>query len=286
MGRTRLRGFEWAGLKLAVEAPAGWSWDWPEHLSRRICHPESPDVYVSVHPLREHRVVKNALPYSHEGSLFEAGRRGGDHYLVIGGDRRVARFDRDFRWCDVWLPPSAIRNRIFPLARPLDDLVVIHRALVRGALAVRATAAVQQGRALVVLGDSRLADPKRGTARWEGWLLLEPRGDGTRVYPLPSTLQTGTTARGGALLDGLHVSDSVANDESLAGVLDPEIAAGEILRFAFAPLAGSGSADRLLGAATRLAAGVSLVRLGPASGQRFSWRRARSSLALVPPAGA
>jgi hypothetical protein len=286
MGRTKLRGFEWAGLKLAVETPDGWTWDWPEHLERRICHPESPDVYVSVRRLREHRVLKDADPYSHEGSLFEAGRCGGDHCLVVIGDRRFARFDRDFRWCDVWLPPSAIRNRVFPLARPLDDLVVIHRALVRGALAVRATAAIRRGRALVVLGDSRLADPKPGTVMWEGWLLLEPHRDGTRVYPLPSTLQTGTTPRAGALLEGLHVIDSVANDDPLTGVLDPEIAAGEILRFAFAPLAGSDSTDRLLGAATRLAAGVSLVRLGAASGQRFSWRRARSPLALVPPAGA
>ena len=286
MGRTKLRGFEWAGLRLAVEVPAGWSWEWPRDLSQRICHPEKPDVYVSVHPLREHRVLKSALPYSHDGSLFEAGRLGGDHYLMVYGDRRLARFDPDFRWCNVWLPPSAIRNRVFPLARPLDDLVVIHRALVRGALAVRATAAVQRGRALVVLGDSRLADPKPGTVIWEGWLLLEPRGEGTRVYPLPSTLQTGTTPRAGALLEGLHVIDSVANDDSLTRTLDPEIAAGEILRFAFAPLAGSNSTNRLLEAATRLAERVRVVRLGAASGQRFVWRRARSPLSLVPPAGA
>ena len=286
MGRTKLRGFEWAGLRLALEAPAGWIWDWPAGLSQRICHSEDPDVYVSVHPLREHRPLAHVRPYCHEGSLFQAGRSDGDDYLVVNEDRRLARFDGDIRHCDVWLPPSAIRSRVFPLAHPLDDLIVIHRALARGALTVRATAAVRRGRALVVLGDSRLADPKPGTAMWEGWLLLEPRNDGTRVHPLPSTRQTGPTARAGALLEGLHVVDAGANDDSLTQTLVAELAAGEILRFAFAPLAGSNRTHRLLTTATRLAETVSMVRLGATSGQRFGWRTARSPLSLVPPAGA
>lgn len=286
MARTRLLAFEWAGLKLAVESPVGCSWEWPPEIADRTCHPDDPDVHVSVQSLRQQRVIENAVPYSHEGSLFEAGRRGTDHCLGVAGDGRVARFDPDFRWGDVWLPPSAIRNRVFPLARPLDDLLVIHRALVLGALAVRATAAVRQGRALVVLGDARPANLQPGTAMWEGWLLLDPRPDGTRVHPLPSTHETGARVRGEVLLEGLHVIDSVANDDSLTRTLDPEIAAGEILRFAFAPLASSSSTDRMLSAATRLAGRVSLLRVGAAIGQRFAWRRARSPLTRVPPAGA
>lgn len=290
MARTRIRGFEWAGLRLALEVPSGWSWDWPTGLAESVCHPEDPDVHVSVHPLRETRGLESAIPYCHEGSLFEMGRGNGDSYVSVTGDRRAARFSQDLRFCDVWLPPSAIRGRIFPLARPLDDLVVIHRALLRGALAVRATAAVRSGRALVVLGESNLAEPDSGpdaeTAMWAGWLLLDPQPEGTRVYPLPSTRQTGSIAAGGAVLDGLHVMDSVADGEFLTGTLDPEIAATEILRFAFAPLAGANTTDRVVTAATRLAAGRPVLRLGGAGGQRFGWRRSRHPLSLVPPAGA
>lgn len=286
MGTTKLRGFEWAGLRLALEAPAEWVWDWPAAFAQRICHPEDPDVYVSVHPLREYRSLEHVRSYSHEGSLFETGSIDGEDHLVVTEDRRLARFDSEIRRCDVWLPPSAIRSRVFPLASPLDDLILIHRALVRGALTVRATAAVRQGRALVVLGDSCLADPKPGTAMWEGWLLLEARGDGIWVQPLPSTRQTGPTVRAGALLEGLHVVDSDANDDSLTRTLGSELAAGEILRFAFAPLAGSNSSDRLLTTVTGLAERVSMVRLGATSGRRFGWRTARSPNSLVTPAGA
>lgn len=286
MGRTKIRGFEWAGLRLALEAPAGWHWNWPPALSQRLCNPEDPDVYVSVNPLREHRALENVRPYYHEGSLFEAGRIDGQDCLVVNEDRRVMRFAEDLHRCDVWLPPSAVRSQVFPLAHPLDDLVVIHRALAHGALTVRATAAVRQGRALVVLGDSRLADPKPGTELWEGWLLLVPNSDGTRVHPLPSTLQSGPVLRAGALLEGLHVVDAGPNDDSLTRTLSSELAAGEILRFAFAPLIGSNSSDRLLASVTRLADRVAMVRLGATSGQRFAWRAARSPASLVPPAGA
>jgi hypothetical protein len=286
MEAKQLRGFELAGLRLVVEVPTGWNWVWPDVGSQRSCSFEKPDIHVAVHALREQRVLEHAQLYSHEGSLFEAERCGGNSYLLVSGDRRLARLDADARRCDVWLPPTAIRSRVLPLARPLADLVLIHRALARGALAVRATAAVRRGRALVVLGESRLADPKPGTVIWAGWLLLEPRVGGAWVYPLPSTLQTGVTPQVGALLEGLQTTQPGSNDDSLTQILDPESAAAEILRFAFAPVTGDTSANPMLEAATRLAESVSTLRLGAVGGERFGWRRTRSASCLVPPAGA
>ena len=286
MVRKELHGFEWGGLRLAVEAPAQWNFNWPRHLSQAACAPEDPDVHVAVHTLREDPLLKQALAYSHEGCLFEAGRCGREDYLLVDADRRLARFDGSGLRCDVWLPRSAIRDGVFPLAQPLDDLVVIQGALARGGLAVRATAAVRGGRALVVLGESSLADPQPDTLMWEGWLLLQADGDATRVYPLPSTFRSGAGPHAGALLEGLHVADSGPSDDELPSSLGPEAAAGQILRFAFAPLAGWNSAERMLVAATRVAERVPMIRLGTVGGRRFGWKRARPPMSLVPPAGA
>ena len=282
----QLRGFEWGGLRLVVEAPSQWHSNWSADQRLEACAPEDPDVQVAVHPLREQPLLKHALTYSHEGCLFEAGRCGREDYLLMDADRRLARFDGDALRCDVWLPPSAIRAGVFPLARPLDDLIVIHGALARGALAVRATAAVRGGRALVVLGESSLADPQPDTLIWEGWLLLEPEENATRVHPLPSTFRSGAGPLGGALLEWLHVADSGPSDAELPGSLGPEAAAGQILRFAFAPLAGWNSTERMLVAATRVAERVPMLRLGRVGGRRFGWKRSRPQMSLVPLAGA
>lgn len=284
--RKRRLGFEWGGLRLVLEAPEQWHFDWPAHLDRAICAPEDPDVHVVVHQLREEPLLKQALVYSHEGCLFEAGRSGREDYLLVDAGRRLARFDRDGSRCDVWLPPSALREGVFPLARPLDDLVILHGALARGALAVRATAAVRDGRALVVLGESSLADPQPDTLMWEGWLLIEDSGDAPRVHPLPSTLRSGPGPLAGAVLEGLHVADSGPIEDGLPGSLGSEAAAGQLLRFAFAPLAGWNCTERMLVAATRVAERVPMLHLGSTSGRRFGWRRARAPMSLVPPAGA
>jgi hypothetical protein len=226
--------------------------------------------------------------YSHEGGDFQTGRVGNDYWIRVEGDGRIARFDRSLSWVRVGMTPEATRAGLFPLTRPLDDLVLIHRALANGAIAVRATAAVTEGRALVILGGGSTETPSGRTSLWQGWLLLQPGRDHVAVHPLPSTIRSGRfdAATRVARLDGLHVIDSISGDGYGASTLDPDLAAGEVLRYAFAPLASAESTDRLVGAATELAARVAIVRLGSAGSGGFAWRSARSARSLVPPAGA
>ena len=287
MGRTRLRGFAWAGVKLAIEVPAEIEWRWPACLADQTCHPEDADVHVSLERLREPSPDCDVLRYAHQGKVFEAGRDGRDHVVRIARDGRVARFDPSFRWARVALPDAAIRDGLFPLASPLDDLVLIHRVVAAGGLVVRAMAAVSRGRALVILGDAELAPPGESTGLWSGWLILRPRADGFDVHPLPSTTRTGGPGHApGARLEGLHVLDALAAEDSLSATLDPEVAAAELLRFAFAPLGSAQNVEPLVETATALARLVPVLRLGGLGRARFGWRAMRAVASLVPPAGA
>jgi hypothetical protein len=288
MGRTRLRGFAWAGVKLAIEVPAAVEWQWPEALVDRTCHPEDADVHVSVERLRQPSPACDVLRYAHQGRVFEAGREGRDHVVHIVRDGRVARFDPAFRWARIALPDAAARAGVFPLASPLDDLLLIHRVIAAGGLVLRAMAAVRQGRALVILGDATPAPPGPSTALWSGWLVLQPGREGFDVYPLPSTLRSGARSRNalGARLEGLHLLDSAADDDTVAATLDPEIAAAELLRFAFAPLGSASHVDPIVEAATVLARRVPVLRLAGLGGARFAWRATPARTSLVPPAGA
>ena len=288
MRRTELRGFEWAGLRLAIEVPRDVDWTLPLEGFRQVdCH-AAPDVHVSVEWRRDASPLPDGIPYCHEGSLFEASNRGSGHWVSVSDDGRLASFDSSFESVRVALPPVVPGEpALFPLERPLDDLVVIHRALATGALALRATAAVRDGRALVILGDATPEPPSRGTALWQGWLLIEPGADGIAVHPLPSTIRSahfGSTCRQ-AWLEGLHVMDPMTR-EGTVDTLDSELAAGEILRYAFVPLVSPGGTDRLVEVATDLARRVPILRLRGVGSGSFTWRAAGSARSLVPPAGA
>jgi hypothetical protein len=292
MGRTKLRGFAWAGVRVAVEMPANMEWDLPAPLAERACQPGGADVYVSASwlddcpgPLASRPGFQDAH-YSHEGGAFEVGRERGEHWVHVARDGRIARFDADFEWARIQIPRSAARSRLFPLQAPLDDLVLIHRTLAAGGLALRATAAVREGGALVILGDRSPEVESPRTRLWRGWLLVRPARDSILVHPLPSTLRSEVRASdaAGVRLDGLHVTNALGADG--AAILDPDLAAGEVLRYAFAPLANPKSADQLVAAATRLTESVSVLRLSSIGGRAFEWRSARSTTSLAPPAGA
>jgi len=229
--------------------------------------------------------VADGLCYFHEGGVFEVGRSGGDP-LIACADGRLARFDRGFQWGAVTAPASCARAGLCPLARPLDDLVVIHRSFATGALAVRATASVRDGQALALLGDTGLHDAGRDATTWAGWLLLEPEMDSIRISPLPSTRISGAVSPARARLAGLHLVDSLAPGAAPAATLDAQTGAAEILRFAFAPLIEAVPPDRMVEMATLLAERMTLVRLSGAGRSRFGWRRGPSPLSLAPPAGA
>ena len=74
--------------------------------------------------------------------------------------------------------------------------------------------------------------------------------------------------------------------EGAVDTLDPEVAAGEILRYAFVPLASHSGTDRLMEVATDLARRVPTLRVCGAGTGGFTWRAAGSARSLAPPAGA
>ena len=48
MGRTKLRGIELAGVRIAIEAPSWCDWSWPASLRERVCLASSPDLYLAL----------------------------------------------------------------------------------------------------------------------------------------------------------------------------------------------------------------------------------------------
>ncbi len=289
-----LRGFDWAGMKLRVEVPQGIDpardWDLPDGFVAIDDDGFREDIRVSLTQQDDASAVREGTTWFHEGAVFEAGRIGSDHWLRRADDGRIALADSSFRFVHVAVPTST-RGAGFPLAHPLDDLILIHRALEQGAFALRATAAVRDGEALVVLGDTRADCAGRDTAVWQGWLLLQPGRSGIRVAPLPSTLQT---RRGGqtcriARLVGLHVVEPISGGDVIR-VLDRDCAAGELLRYAFSPIVSPDEGDRLVETATQIARLVPLVQLQASGCDRFSWKSegpmVGGALRSVLPAGA
>lgn len=293
MGRGELRGYDWAGLKLAVEVPDGVDADRHWRLPAGFVPDgdgQGAAVRVRLHEADEAlhaRLSSEGTVYFHEGDVFEAGRVGSRHWIRTAEDGRVAWADEGFQWIEIArLRPHAEAD--FPLARPLDDLVLIHRALLQGAFALRATAAVRGGRALVLLGDAGRPLACDRTAVWQGWLLLLPARDGVRVAPLPSTRRSGgAPARlSVARLSGLHVLDPMTVARDAVRVLDPDLAAAELLRYAFAPITSPDASDQLVGIATRVACRVPVVQIATAGGSAFGWRAASGVARAGLPAGA
>jgi hypothetical protein len=290
MRRAELRGFDWAGMKLSVEVPESIDperdWVLPDGLVPLAQHDFVADLQISLDGGADDALAGEGTTWFHEGDVFEAGRIGTDHWIRRLDDGRVALADPSFRFVHVSLPTDA-REAGFPLAHPLDDLVLIHRALQQGAFALRATAVVEDGDALVVMGDADGGQASRGAACWKGWLLLRATRGGIRVAPLPSTLRSGRTGQNGrtARLAGLHVVDPMSCEGDVVRVLDADSAAAEMLRYAFSPIA-CGEADRLVGAATALARRVPVVQLQSPGCDRFAWNVEESMLRRMLPAGA
>lgn len=292
MGCRVLRGYEWAGLRLAVEVPEGVDADRDWRLPPGFApdaDPEDAAVRVRLHEGDESlhaRLATGGTVYFHEGDVFEAGRVGDQHWIRTADDGRIAWADPGFGLIEV-ARVTPLSGRGFPLARPLDDLVLIHRALLQGAFALRATAAVRGGRALVLLGDAGHPPACRETAVWQGWLLLQPGRAGIRVAPLPSTRRAGPACkRPVASLAGLHVLDPMTVARDAVRVLDPDLAAAELLRYAFAPITSPDPGERLVGAATRVASRIPVVQVAAAGRSPFGWRSSAGVSRSGLPAGA
>jgi len=304
MGRTRLRGFELGGVRLAVEVPPGFAWDWPESWPPELaCAPHDPEVYVGVRVGATSVPRSDAIVYSCEGVSFEIGRAGQDWVVAVHGREpfeRVAHFDDSFREGEVVISPRALSfgasGPEHPLQNPLADLIVMHRVIRSGGLVLRGSALIRNGSALVFLGAGGPPvdpPPPRSGAKLASRLLardqvvLRSQEHGIRVYGTPWRTGAGVGAPISAGLEALYVMKS-SHTRISARQLEPERALSELLGHAFAPVHDAGIAERQLETARGVVERIPLLMLeGPKRTQErvvsFAWGQRQAALGFAPP---
>ena len=304
MGRTRLRGFELGGVRLVVEVPPGFAWDWPERWPRELaCPPHDPEVYVGVRVGATSSPHCDSIAYSSEGVSFEIGRAGQDWVVAVHGREpfeRVAHFDDSFREGEVVISPRVLSlgasGPEHPLQDPLADLIVMHRVVRTGGLVLQGSALVRNGSALVFLGaGAPPVDPPspRPGAKLASQLLardqvvLRREGHGIRVYGTPWRTGAGVGAPISAPLEALYVMKS-SHTRISARQLESEGALSELLSHAFAPVHDSGIAERQLETARGVVERIPLLTLdSPRPAQErvvsFAWGQRQAALGFAPP---
>ncbi|MGH0035476.1 MAG: hypothetical protein ACQGVK_10680 [Myxococcota bacterium] len=304
MARTRLRGLDLAGLRMAVEVPGQLDWRDPEtEAFGADCAPCDPDIYVGVRVGQAVGPLGETTLYASGRQTFEIGRDGSDWLISIHGrspHERVARFDADFREGEVIVAPDHAAHLLAaggsPVAHPLDELLVLHRILRSGGLVLRGSLIEREGRALVFVGH-RCAVAQGPMAQGAaGWRRLDPMraaGDrvvvrfgerGPQVQTLPWTAAGLRVAAQRGDLDAIHLLER-AEAVFTEPVLEEE-AAGVILANAFAPVHDSEGAGRSGALAERLARCVPVVRMGMPAEERivpFKWGQTEAALAFAPP---
>jgi hypothetical protein len=298
MGRTRLRGIELAGVRVAVEVPADAPWDWSGTPHARFaCPPVDPEVVVGVRRGRLHPRGRDTIAYACDGATFEVGRDGSDWEVAVRmRDRleRVARFDASFGEGEVVIAPDAPAG-LAPLAHPLDEIIALHRIARAGGLVLRASAVFREGRALV-FASQEPAEEERSSADAPGWRRISPPSlAGDRVVlrihdsgvcahgtPWQRDAHFGSPLR--ARLDAVHVIHPAraVYAERLRGAE----AMAELLPFVLAPVHDPEGAQRFAAVAERMSHLVPVVRLGLPAEKRvvpFTWGHRQAALAFAPP---
>jgi len=299
MARTRLKGVRLAGFQVAIEVPPQLSWQWPTAtLASLACSPTSPDLYIGV------RVGEIAVPtwdpiaYSFDGGGFEIGRIGSDWGALVTGrggrKERFARVDSGFREAEICVSPELAAQSVYPLAEPLDDLLLLHRIVRAGGLVVEGSAILSEGGALAFLGadcaphdriGARARPADRAHASISGGrIVLRPGPDGIRLYSAPWTRGTDRMAVESARLEAIHV---VTRSRSVfAERLRVESACAELLHHVYAPVHDPESALPLMEIARSVVARVPLLKLGLPEERRvipFGWGQREAALAFAPP---
>lgn len=292
MGRTKLRGIELAGVRIAIEAPSWCDWSWPDAMRACECLAADPDVYLSLR--RGEATFPNVASTGFEptpcrptackprGGVCEVARSGDGWVIAAHGGElgpRLARFDAELRYGEIEMSPRSVAHRSFPIAYPLGGWIVALRAVRSGGLVIWGSVAVRRGRGLVFLGDHAPLDLASGCRGSGGWLVLQPHCEGVRVCALESV--TGRDEPlAAAWVEGVHTVDSILSDGCAPAVLDAEGAAAELLRYSFSPTPDADDADQATEAAGRLAGRISVIRTGVAGAGRFAWQRGRTGTAL------
>ena len=276
MARPRYRALSVGGLTLAVEAPPDLPWDWPAGPLRRFRAPLArPDLRVRVRVGRPEEPPSSALRYDSRGGIFDVAEVGGEWIVALrirGELQRVARFDADLREGEVVVAPTSsyARERHYPLAYPLDEVVFFHRLAREGGLLVHACGAAASGGLRLFTGPSgagkttfaRLARRHAGAAILsDDRIVLRPDGrSGVLAWGTPwhgdAPLSLATRVPLAAVYAIYHARDM--EPRPLSGAA----AATALLGNAFLPAHDPVATERALAFAARLVETVPVVRLG------------------------
>ena len=300
MGRTRLRGIELAGVRLAVESTSEFSWDWPQAgLGRLACAASEPDIHVGVSFGEIVSPRWDPVTYSFDGGTFDVARVGEEWWVAVHAQgrrfERLARFDRDFRQGDVRLAAGMQRGLQHPLEGPLLEWLITHAVIERGGLILAGSAMLDSGAALALLstGPHPVGSPCEGSA-WDGAapiLTPGPRfavhrtADHFRVHGLPGFSGYGDSAVAGKLR-AIHVLDSA--QEARLEPLAADEAVEAILCRACAPIHAPELTEKILTTASVLASRVPVTRMGLPQERPvvpFAWGCPETALGFAPPPG-
>lgn len=194
MGRSRVRAFEAAGIRVSVEAPPALPWALPAELAPFACGPESASLQVGV------RVAEPEDP-TEGGALaalggFEARFDAGGAVLVErrrGRVQRLLRMDAELRLGELVVAPDApsVRRGSAPLAG-LDEIVFRHRSAREGRVPLDLCVVECGGRAIGFASASqelggalaRVLASGSVSAR-AGLFVLAASEDGARLHTTP-----------------------------------------------------------------------------------------------------
>ena len=301
MGRTRLRGIELAGMRMAVESPPDFEWDWPARgLAKLACSPVESEVYVGVSIGSRAPEGWEPITYSYDRGTFDVGRVGDEWWVAVhtNGQRfaRVARFDQRFSQGEITISPGAVDRVRHPLDGPLLDLLLTHRVIGDGGLVIDGTAMVERGRAIALLssgdgGEEARSASERRIASAAGSALRTPgarfavreRDEGLRVYGLPGGHghpDAGVSGR----LDAIHFL--TRSDEVFAESIDADAAVTRLLQHACAPVHAPAMAEHLMSAANAIGSTVPMLHLGVPEERRvvpFAWGQREAALGFSLP---
>lgn len=292
---------EIAGVRLAIEVPAALSWDWSgTRLLDHACSPIEADIHVGVRVATPRPSKGESILYRSSGTRFEIGKHDGDWFVNVFGNHgceRTARFDAKFRKGEVVVCPERAEQGQFPLAHPLDELLVLHRIVRDGGLVLRGSMKIREGRAQIFLSPPREeAGGESGSAVGGAQRHLVLRR-GQREQPGQATTRgpvwVYTTPWGGSLearvpqrapLAEIHVLDAGA--ERPSPILDEAEAIAAILPHVFAPIHDAEAADRVMTIAVAMIQRISVKRMSQPELKRavsFIWEQSQASFGFAAP---
>jgi len=231
-------------------------------------------VHVGVRVGRSHAPAADALRYDSGGGIFDVAQVGHDWVIALriqGRLQRLARFDAEFCSGEVVVDPESFyaRERHYPLAYPLDELIFLHRLAREEGLLLHACGVVRGREALLFSGPSgagktTIARLMQGTpdvrVLSDDRIAIRPTESGFRAYGTPWHGDAPLSLPDSAPLRAIHLIHHAREIE--VEPLGGAAGAAAVLGNSFAPFHDPVSAERSLGVAAKLAARVPIVRLG------------------------